>query len=294
MPGATVETATGSVVCGVDFSPESARALACASALAARLSCSLHLVTAIEPLLTEAARLRRQLDAFTDQVARDLREFAGAPPLPADRVTFEATSGEPAPVLIGAATAHDARLIVVGTRGRGKAARVVLGSTTQRLLRTTDRPVLVTDTDDREAAPDEALRDAVSRIVCGVDFSDGSLAAAETAARLAKDLGAGITLVHAVTRGAAPVGWDALVGAVEAERVAEATSRLRDVAGTLTVPGTVCVRAGSPADVLAEEVGADLHAIVAVGLRGYSRHRPGSTALSVVTTTRVPVLAVPA
>jgi len=287
------------VICGVDFSPESRRALVCAAGLAERLRCPLHLVSAIEPLLAEAARLRNQLPVFTERIVGDLREFAGILPLPADRVSFEATNGEPVPVLLAAAANAGARMIVVGTRGRGQAARLVLGSTTLRLLRATDRPVLVTDWDDRETAPESEIGGAISRIVCGVDFSEGSRAAVETATSLAADIGATIRLVHAVERAAVPVGWDSLTRDVDADRLADAKARLTELAHQVTLPESLAgrvtanARLGSPAEVLAEETQGDPRAIVAVGLRGASLHRPGSTAIRVVSATQVPVLAVP-
>jgi nucleotide-binding universal stress UspA family protein len=292
MPDRPVIAAAGPLVCGVDFSPESRRALLYSSALAARLGCRLHVVSAVEPLLAEAARLRNQLATFIDQVARDLREFAPLG-LPADRVTYEASAGEPAPVVLAAATQIHARMIVVGTRGWGQAARLVLGSTTLRLLRTTTTAVLVTDWDATFDMPAAAARGAVSRIVCGVDFSDGSRAAVEAAAGLASDLGAGLTLVHAVPPARVPLGWDALVREVEADWIGEATKRLEDLARSLPKLPAGRVVVGSPTDVLAAEVGDDAQAIVAVGLRGLAHHRPGSTALRLVSLMKVPVLAVP-
>ncbi len=288
-----MDAAFAPLVCGVDFSPESRRALRYSSALAVRLACRLHVVSAIEPLLAEAARIRNQFDAFADQVSRDLRAFATPSPLPPDRVSFEAPEGEPAPVLLAAARRAQARMIVVGTRGWGRTARLFLGSTTLRLLRATDRPVLVADWDDESDASDAEPGAAVSHVVCGVDFSDGSLAAVDRGARLAADLRAGLRLVHAVARANVPVGWDGLASEVEAERMEHATKRLTEVARTLTGSPAVRARIGSPADVLVAEVEADPHAIVAVGLRGLAHHRPGSTALRVVSLAQVPVLAVP-
>lgn len=292
MPDRPANATAGPLVCGVDFSPESRRALLYSSALAARLGCGLHVVSAIEPLLTEAARMRHQLPAFIEQVARDLREFAAPLPLPPDRLSYDASAGEPAPVVLAAAKQAHARMIVVGTRGWGQTARLVLGSTTLRLLRTTTTPVLVTDWDATFDMPEAAARGAISRIVCGVDFSDGSRAAADAAARLAADLTAGLTLVHAVPHARIPLGWDGLVGDVEADWIAGATTQLEDLARTLAPPATIRVVVGSPADVLAGDVADDPQAIVAVGLRGIAHHRPGSTALRVVSMTKVPVLAV--
>jgi nucleotide-binding universal stress UspA family protein len=286
-------TPASPILCGIDFSTESRRALRTAEALATQLACPLRVVSAVEPLLTEAARLRQQLPEFLAHIERDLREFVQPLSLPADHVTFSAPAGEPAAVLLAAAHDVQARVIVVGTRGWGQAARLFLGSTTLRLLRHADRPVLVTDADDRADAPDIPAGRTVSQIVCGVDFSDGALAAVTVAARLATDLGAALTLAHAVPHTSVPVGWDELARGAEQDRVAEATAHLNEVVAARGLTATVFAGVGSPADVLRTATGADPRAIVAVGLQGHTHHRPGSTALRILAATKVPVLAVP-
>ena len=281
-----------SIVCGTDFSPASQVALRTASALAARLGCRLEIVTAIEPLFEEAARARQQLDSFKGRVDTDLRAFASQVTLPADRVGFHVEPGEPTRVLMAAAVAHQARLIVVGTRGWSQTARFFMGSTSLRLLRTTDRPVLVTDADDAAPARDAAAS-PVSRMVCGVDFSDGSRAAVRAAAGLARDLGAGLTLVHGVSHTSIPVGWDGLVRDIESDRAGRATKEMEALASELGVRADVRAQAGSAIDVLTAEVASDPRALIAVGLQGAAGHRVGSTALRVLTAANVPVLAVP-
>jgi nucleotide-binding universal stress UspA family protein len=213
--------------------------------------------------------------------------------MPVDQVTFGASVGEPAEVLLADAREVQARVIVVGTRGWGQAARLFLGSTSLRLLRHTDRPVLVTDADDLADAPDMPAGRTVSQIVCGVDFSDGALAAVAVAARLTTDLGAALTLAHAVPHINVPVGWDGLARDAEEDRVVDATTHLNQLVATRGLTATVFVSVGSPAEVLRTATGADPRAIIAVGLQGHAHHRPGSTALRVLAVTKVPVLAVP-
>jgi nucleotide-binding universal stress UspA family protein len=52
-------------------------------------------------------------------------------------------SEAPAEALVALAQQHDARLIVVGTRGEGPLRAVLLGSTPHKLLHIADRPVVV-------------------------------------------------------------------------------------------------------------------------------------------------------
>jgi nucleotide-binding universal stress UspA family protein len=279
------------IVVGTDCSPASRRALVASAWLADRLRCPLLVVSAVEPLLAEAARTRRQLDRFLDQVTHEARDFVTALPRLPREWTVEAIEGEPASVLIAAADRAGARMIAVGSHGRGAAARLFLGSTTMRLLRATTRPILVTDWSD---PPAPGVGDGtISRIVCGVDFSEGSAAAAGAAARLAGDLNVGLTLVNAVSQASVPVGWDALSERLERDRLAEAESKLAAMAGSWPSRPAIRARAGSPARALADETAASAGALIVVGLRGNSVHRPGSTALGVLAATQAPVLAVP-
>jgi nucleotide-binding universal stress UspA family protein len=52
-------------------------------------------------------------------------------------------SGSPAETLAEAAAAPDVDLVVLGSRGRGAVARVLLGSVSDRLIHISPKPVLV-------------------------------------------------------------------------------------------------------------------------------------------------------
>ena len=284
--------ASAPIICGVDFSTDAQRALQCAATLAVRLERPLLLVSAVEPLLAEAATLRGAFDAFADQVRKDLRDQAASLSTGVS-AGVHVEAGEAAPVLLRAASAAASPLVVVGTRGLGHAARWFLGSTTIRLLRSTDRPILAVPASDDDAAGPVTAWPPIARLCCGVDFSDGSLAAVEAAARLASDLGASLTLVHAVPAVSVPVGWEEAVRAADVDRLRQAETHLQDVARKMCKGASIRAALGTPANVLAEEAGEDPATIIAVGLRGAGHHRPGSTAMRVLSTARVPVLAVP-
>ncbi len=51
--------------------------------------------------------------------------------------------GQAAREIVGAARAHDAGVIVMGSRGRGDLTGLVLGSTAHKVMHLSDRPVLV-------------------------------------------------------------------------------------------------------------------------------------------------------
>jgi nucleotide-binding universal stress UspA family protein len=279
------------IVCGIDFSPSSDHALLWAAAIATRLSRPLQLVTAIEPLLTEAARLQQQSDAFLQQVQRDL-EAQGARVSVPGAITTYVESGEPAPVLLEAAGAADAALIVIGARGLGQAARFFLGSTAMRVLRSADRPVLAVPEPDAAAAPARPSTD-VTHLVCGVDFSDGALAAARAATDWSRLLGARLTLVHVLAPATMPPVWEALLRQADEERTREATARLEELTQTLGGEADIVVKTGTAVDVLEDLAEDHEGTLIVVGLRGAGYHRPGSTALRLLSASSIPVLAIP-
>jgi len=80
------------------------------------------------------------------------------------------------------ADAIDADLILVGAHGKGFLQRFLLGSTVSRLLRTSNRPVLVVK---------EPCRAPYRRILLAVDFSPASVRAIQ----LAKEVGADAELI---------------------------------------------------------------------------------------------------
>jgi nucleotide-binding universal stress UspA family protein len=55
----------------------------------------------------------------------------------------KAIYGQAAYHIVAAARAHDARVIVMGSRGRSELTALVLGSTAYKVIHLSDRPVLV-------------------------------------------------------------------------------------------------------------------------------------------------------
>ena len=131
------------IICGVDFSDESARALTWAQLLVTRLGARLVVVTVVDPLLAGAARTQTDSGWFLNDGRRDLEAFVtraiGQPAATAAELLV--VVGAPVLALLHAAEQHGA-IIVIGTRGLGRAERMIFGSTTLRLMRTTTWPVL--------------------------------------------------------------------------------------------------------------------------------------------------------
>ncbi|QKT04155.1 universal stress protein [Ectothiorhodospiraceae bacterium 2226] len=137
----------------------------------------------------------------------------------------------------------------------------------------------------------------LQRILCPVDFSRASEAAADYAAAIAQPLGATVGLVHAVY--AEPAGsygqnldLDALYTAMRGEALSR-MQRLQVRLGPSGVPTETILREGPVAQELQAAIGAwpaDLVVMATHGRRGVRRWVLGSAALDLLQGLRVPLL----
>lgn len=171
--------------------------------------------TALVPGALRAARATAERAV---QEAVDRARAAGmiAPSVHVHAVVQE---GDPASVLL--LTADTAALLVVGTRGLGPVERALRGSVSARCLHRSQAPVIVVP----ESSGFPVDRWLGSKVVVGVDGSPDSLSALTWATAQAREWGATLVPVVALSHGAAPV---ALLGSSD---VATALWRLVAEAG---------------------------------------------------------------
>jgi len=133
-----------SVVCGVDFSSGSAKALRQAAALARRRGGCLLVLFVEDPLLAAAGRAAADRRALPSNVIAALDRFVkrSLGRLARPRLRTALAVGDPAEEILKAAERHRAGLVVLGVRGIGRAARLLLGSTAEAVLRRARVPVL--------------------------------------------------------------------------------------------------------------------------------------------------------
>ncbi|WP_129337009.1 universal stress protein [Cellulomonas endophytica] len=146
LPDGPPQTARGPVVVGVDGSPLSEQAIALAFDRASRLACPLvavhawDLPTIVGP--TPAWTPDEVEELRTAEKALMAESLAGhSERYPDVEVRAQVARGSAASVLLGAA--HDAALLVVGSRGRGGFRGLLLGSVSQAVIHHATCPVLV-------------------------------------------------------------------------------------------------------------------------------------------------------
>ena len=197
---ATAMSAIRRILCPVDFSEESRRALEYAAAIARRRGSQLtvlHVYQAASPFdvvppADDTAATDPQLDMLHTALEDFVRPVAGDA-----AVTLRLLHGTAARrPIVREADAVDADLLVIGSHGRSGLERFLLGSTSDSVVKTATCPVLVVPP-GAGPARDGRFR----RILCGVDFSAPSLRAYRYAVLLAAaddPDGAELTLLHAI------------------------------------------------------------------------------------------------
>ena len=135
-----------SILCPVDFSPHSERALSYALDLAAFSGAHLTIMTVVDPLLAQASQAAGRGHALAAQTQEEIQNLL-------NRITTVRGRLREAPgisVVFGTAAEEILKqtaectcdLIVMGTQGLEGARRLMFGSTTERVLRETAIPVL--------------------------------------------------------------------------------------------------------------------------------------------------------
>ncbi|HSJ31642.1 MAG TPA: universal stress protein [Longimicrobiales bacterium] len=139
------------VLVAVDGSPASERALPAAADICAATGAACTLIRVVVPpsraitsRLPDTARMVRER---TEEESREaeayLRDLVGESSLPDSTRTEIVTGYDAAAAIVRTAETERADMIAVGTRGHGGAARMLLGSVADKLIRASPVPVLV-------------------------------------------------------------------------------------------------------------------------------------------------------
>jgi nucleotide-binding universal stress UspA family protein len=187
------------ILCPIDFSEFSLDALRHGLGLSHWYSAQLtllHVYQAAQPLTVEG--LSGSVPVFVaadpSKMAEEVRLFC-APVLgpAAQSVDIVVMPGDAAREIRKEADRLPFDLLILGTHGRSGFERLFLGSVTEKVLRSTQVPVLTIPPPVRE--PGSPL---YKTILCPLDFSPASIRALEYALSLAQEADARLILLHAI------------------------------------------------------------------------------------------------
>jgi len=181
------------VLCPIDFSDISHHALTHAAAIArwyeARLTLLYVFVNLpaldLPPVVLDDSDRARLMGQMRDFAADVPREVSVDCQVQEGRLVHDA--------ILAQVDATGSDLLVLGTHGRSGFERLFLGSVTEKVMRKATCPTLIVPprAHDVADAPVE-----FPRILCPIDFSEGSLAALEYAINLAEEADGQLTLFH--------------------------------------------------------------------------------------------------
>ena len=292
-----------SVLCATDFSEVSARALRYAVAVASRSGGRLYVLHVNDPLLVAAAAAALGDRTYSQAALKELPPFVAkavrAGILRSVAITYLAETGPPDRTIVAVATRLRCDLVVVGTHGLSGANKLLIGSTTERLFRRTQVPLLAVPpsrTPADAAGPDASWPGP--SIMASVDFRSGSQSDVRAAADIARAHGADLVLVHAIPQATLPPWYQADLTAHWHRRVRKAQRRLELLAKGVGAGLQVDTRviSGNPAEELAALAAKERVGLVVMPLRkgtGIFGSRTGSMAYRVLGRAAAPVLALP-
>jgi len=202
----------------------------------------------------------------------------------------EVLQGEPYRTIVDYAETYDIDLVIMPTHGRRGLRRFLLGSTTERVVRRSEVPVLTVRPDD-----DVTVRYPYRTVLIPTDGSDPANAALDVGLDVADAAGAAVHLLSVVdvTSLGVDVRADIQVDSLEesATELVDAAAERANAAGI--DPTTAVEFGGSIPRVIRSYVAdhdIDLVVVGTHGRTGFDRYVLGSVAESLVRTAPVPVL----
>lgn len=289
------------ILCPIDYSDASAGALRYAAALADHFGARLIVLTVEDPMLTAAIDMGSGVHWTAELSKAEVAKFTagvfgeGSPALAA--CEYDVALGKPPVEILRVARERACDLIVMSSHGLTGARKLFFGSTTERVLRETSIPVLVTPPDNPGPVRIEDAPRRLHRIVVPVDLSPSSQHQTEVAAGIAAALGLPIVLVHVIEPLRSGLLTRLRITGLDSNRRAVAEDGLEEL--TASVSGGVRTESlivfGDPAEEAAKVVRDRQAGLVVMGLHGSPLLGPrmGSVTYRMLCLTPTLVLALP-
>ncbi|NUQ81137.1 MAG: universal stress protein [Bacteroidetes bacterium] len=188
-----------SILVPVDFSVTSDQVVRAATQLSRKTGAELVLFHSIEAFLAplssdftglEPLAYQEMMAALGDQYQNRLNEMAGQIRKSGIEVSVRMSVGRAHLMIADASLSLQSDLIMIGKTGHTQLHYILLGSTTERLLRVTGTPVLSV------SRQDETALESVRKIGLPLDMSEESLQILPAAVSWAKQWGATLELIH--------------------------------------------------------------------------------------------------
>jgi nucleotide-binding universal stress UspA family protein len=291
------------ILCATDFSDFSNYTVNYGVALAREFDARLIICHVID-LSSVAIYGEFQLDPIGQQnrimedASAQLQELTGNQPVSWEPLI---TVGKPADEIARTVEEKDIDLVISATRGRSGFKRLILGSVTERLMRTLTCPLLVVRSHEHEfvKAPDKEIK--LKKILVGCDFSPDSDQAFKHGVSLAQEFEAELHLAHVIEPPAQPnlIKEENLVsGEIQEDYYNQLIQKLKDMvpkeAANWCIPQTSILEGQAYEELVKYAHTRDIDMIV-LGVRGHGLVKTlflGSTTDRVIRNSPCPVLSV--
>jgi universal stress protein A len=147
-----------SILCPVDFSDASRKAVKYAREFALNMGASLYLLNVVEPrpmavdITLNYVPLEEDLEkAAAADLQVILQELLSAGLKAECAVEF----GNPSDVILDQAEEHDVNLVIMGSHGKKGLSRLIMGSVAETVVRKANCPVLIVKAEEKEFIGDE-------------------------------------------------------------------------------------------------------------------------------------------
>jgi len=294
-------TSGPSVLCPIDFSEPSRSALCYAAAIADHFGARLTVLAVDDPLLAEVAASTGQTPSLGDATLHELKRFCreALPEWEAGpkKIQFSVTVGKPATAILREATRVHADLIVISSHGRSGIRKMFFGSTTERVLRETGVPVLITPDSRPPVSSLSEIARSINRIIAPIDLTSASTHQLTVAAGLAEALSLPLIVSHVLEPIFVPYSVRLAIPGVDAARRTEAMEKVS--AMTASIASRVHVESivvmGDPSEEIVTLAEARRANLMVMGLHssGLLGPRMGSVTYRVLCRTHGLVLGLP-